>query len=513
MSWRPGHARVRAAAVAGLLGSLAALAADPAGAAGLRGELRWTASHIDYRTVVRDTLPSDSASGDGLTRILPDGTVVTCLPGGDCYWYRAGEERSAHPMTQDLKLTGWPGWTGVQARAHIRGRLGSDDFWPRSTERLEIVALNVDWERGDLTLRGGRQATMNGLGAYDFDGGRVSWRPTQRWSVAAYGGLSLGRTLLQSHTGSLLSEADDLAPDRRSVLLGLDGRYEFSRSLSAAGAYQRELRTDRVGLYSERAALDARWYQNRRSAEFSGRFDLATAQFNLARLHCATPLGARLDAGLELRHSAPFFELWTIWGAFSPVGFNEARGTVRWQAGSGLMLDGGVGWRDYQEPHVGTLLAPIEGDGLRFQVGASGRRNAWQYDARVSVNRGFGAYRSALDVTIGRKLDDRLEIQLLGQGTQQFAEFRFGDGRTLGAGARARYGAGRVKADGQLALYRHSFDNRPGYPDDTQLRGQFSLTVGFGTEPVSRNRRATGDVSTAAPSSGQVPPAPQGGSR
>lgn len=480
--------RRRGRRVATLLGTWVVFALSTATAtraAGLRGEFRWTASHVDYRTVVRDTVPADSVPGEGLTRVLPDGTVVTCIPGDDCYSYRAGDKRSAHPMTQDLTLTGWPGWTGVSARAHVRGRFGSDDFWPSSSERLEVIAFNLDVERGRFLLRGGRQSTRNGLGSYDFDGGRLHWRPSPRTRVAGYAGLSLGRTLLQSHTGSLLAEADELAPDRRSVLLGVDGRYEFSRTFSATAAYQRELRTDRYGLYSERAALDARWFQNRRSAEVSARYDLATAQFNLARLRLGVPLGAALDGGLEVRHSAPFFELWTIWGAFSPVGFDEARGTLRWRATQAFQIDGAFGWRDYGEPHVGTLLAPIEGDGLRAHVGASGRLAAWRCDARVAVNRGFGAYRSALDVSVGRPLTDRLDIELLGQGTQQFAEFRFGDGRTVGGGTRLRYVSGRVRGDGQLALYRHSFANRPGSPDYTQLRGQLSLTVGFGTEPKS----------------------------
>lgn len=486
MSWKPAKAMGRATAAAGLLAlGLTAGVSGSVGAAGLRGEFRWTASHVDYRTVVRDSLPADSVAGDGTTRILPDGTTVTCIPGGDCFFYRSGEKRSAHPMTQDLTLTGWPGWTGVSYRAHIRGRLGSDDFWPSSTERLEIVALNLDFDRGSFLLRGGRQTTQNGLGAYDFDGGRLVWRPSPKWRVAGYAGLSLGRTLLQSHTGSLLSDADELAPDRRGILLGIEGRRDFGRDFSAAAAYQRELRTDRFGLYSERAAFDARWFKDRRSAEFSGRFDLAAAQFNLARVRCGVPFGAALDGGLELRHTSPFFELWTIWGAFSPVGFNEIRGTLHWRAAPRLELDGGLGWRDYQDPDVGALLAPIEGDGARVHLGASGRLNDWQYQARVAVNRGFGAYRSALDLVLGRRLNDRLEMQVLGQGTQQFAEFRFGDGRTLGAGTRIRYGSGRAQGEGQLALYRHTFDHRPGYSDYNQLRGQLSLTVGFGTEPKS----------------------------
>lgn len=477
----------RALFTAAAFGCLGALAAPPAArAAGLRGDLTLTAATLDYRTVVRDSLPESAVPGDGTTRVLPDGTVVTCVPGGFCYWYRAGEEKSAHPMTQDLRLTGWPGWTGVSAQAHLRGRAGSDDFWPRSTERFEVIALNVDVERGNFRLRGGRQATGNGLGAYDFDGGHILWRRSPRWQAGVYGGLSLGRTLLQSHTGSLLEENDLLAPDRRSLLLGMEGRVQLRPDWSAAAAYQRELRTDRYGLYSERVALDTRWFRGRRSLEFSGRFDVAFAQFNLARLRVGTPLSRALDFSLEGRHSRPFFELWTIWGAFSPVGFNEVRGALQWRAQPDLALEGAVAYRGYEETHVGGLFAPIEGDGLRYNLGATWTGAGWVGDARLSVNRGFGAYRGAMDVSLGRTLNERWQLSALAQGTQQFAEFRFGDGRSLGLGGRARYTQGRVRGDAHLALYRHTYDHRPGYADFSQLRGQLSLTVGFGSEPGAR---------------------------
>lgn len=481
---RDAAARTAAGLALGLLA--AAVAPRPVRAAGLRGDVTFTAATLDYRTVVRDSLPESEVPGDGTTRTLADGTVVTCVPGGFCYWYRAGKEKNAHPMTQDLRLTGWPGWTGVSARAHLRGRVGSDDFWPRSTERVELVTLEVDVERGDFRLRGGRQATQNGLGAYDFDGAHLLWRRSPRWQAAAYGGLSLGRTLLQSHTGSLLEDNDLLAPDRRSILLGLEGRVQLSPGWSAAAAYQRELRTDRYGLYSERIALDSRWFRGRRALEFSGRFDLAFAQFNLARLRVTTPVAKSLDFSLEGRHSAPFFELWTIWGAFSPVGFNEARGALQWRARPDLALDAALAYRGYDETHVGGVFAPIEGDGLRWNLGANWTRAGWVGDARASVNRGFGAYRGALDVSVGRELNDTWQVSALAQGTQQFAEFRFGDGRTVGLGGRARYTHGRVRGDANLALYRHTYDHRPGYADFNQLRGQVSLTVGFGSEPGAR---------------------------
>src|SRR5262245_17948730 len=100
----------------------------PAAAQGIRGDVRITGTYLDFVSVMADSLDAALVPGSGITRELPDGTVVTCIPGGDCYWYRGGSKESATTLLQDLRVTAWPGVTGISGRVEARGRFGSDDF-------------------------------------------------------------------------------------------------------------------------------------------------------------------------------------------------------------------------------------------------------------------------------------------------------------------------------------------------------------------------------------------------
>jgi hypothetical protein len=462
---------------------------DPAPAQGIRGELRATAAYLDYRTVLRDSVPESEVPGEGPWRRLPDGTPVVCVPGQFCYWYRAGEMAEATPYTQDLKLTAWPGWRGVSARAHLRGRLGSDAFWPTSSERLAALELFVDFERPDVRVRGGRQRRDGALGAHPFDGAAVLWKGLSPLRVELYAGRSLGRALDQTYTGSLLAEADDLAPDEPAWLIGGAATWRPGRRFSTGFVYQRELRADRAGLYSERAALDAVLRVGRGTLEASTKVDVAAAELNDVRVAAKTPIGRRGDAAVEGRFHRPFFDLWTIWGAFSPVGFTEGRAAAGVAVTPELRLEASGAYRDYEDTGTGIEFAPIEGDGLRLTGGARWSRPDWTLSALARLNRGYGAYRSSIDLSVERRFGARAAFGVHGLGTQQFTEFRFGDGRSHGAGLSGRWGAGNFDLDGRLAVYRHGFEDRPGYPDYEQWRGMLGLTWRFGTEPVAGGGR------------------------
>ena len=296
--------------------------AGPAAAQGVRGDVRITATYLDFVSVVRDSLDEDQVPGSGITRELPDGTVVTCIPGGDCYWYRSGSKQSATTFLQDLRLTAWPGVTGLSGRVEARGRFGSDDFWPRTSKEFEVRALYADFERTNYRLRAGRQTRHGGLGQYPFDGGTFLWRGFGNVRLEAFAGRSLARTVLEPYTGSLIADSDALPPDKGAALWGLEG-WGRGGALSGSLQYQREIRSDRAGLYSERMSADARWDAKPVITEASADFDLATLEFNEARLRVRHAFTRQWFALGEIRHYHPFFELWTIWGAFSPVGYNE----------------------------------------------------------------------------------------------------------------------------------------------------------------------------------------------
>jgi len=455
-------------------------------AQGVRGELSATASYVEYRTVVRESIPESQVPGDGVTRVLEDGTVVTCVPGGDCYYYRAGDVNDASPITQDLRLTAWPGYRGVSAKVHLRGRYGSDDFWPRSSQEFEALTAYVDFERRQYRVRAGRQPRASGLGFHRFDGAAVLWRGLGPLRVEGFVGRSLAGALNQYRSGDLLADADEFAPDKGSTLWGAEGKLRLGRRFSGSLLYQRELRTDGDDLYTERLALDSRWVGPGFVAEVSADYDVAFDEFNEARLRLKRPVTRTVYLSGQIRHYEPFFDLWTIWGAFSPVGYDEGRLSAFWEPRPGLSLNAGGSYRDYQDTNVGAEIAPIDGDGWRAHLGACWVRREWLAAGTYSLYTGYGADKSSLDASVGRNFGPRYYLGVYGSGTQQFAEYRFGDGGTFGGGFEGRVKVRNTSLDLGLGVYRQTFDNRPGYDDYNQVRGRLGVTMGFGTEPVAR---------------------------
>jgi len=463
----------------GTLLLISALSAS-AQAQGVRGEVRLTATYLDFVSVVRDSLSESEVPGSGITRELPDGTVVTCIPGGGCYWYRAGSKESGTTLLQDLRLTAWPGLTGVSSRVEARGRFGSDDFWPRTSKEFEVRALYADFERADFRVRAGRQMRHGGLGQYPFDGGAFLWRGFSSVRLEAFAGRSLARTVLEPYTGSLLAESDPLPPDKGAVLWGFEGWGHVS-ALSGGIQYQREIRTDRAGLYSERMSADARWDGKPVVVETSADFDLATLEWNEARLRLRHALSGQWFALAEVRHYHPFFELWTIWGAFSPVGYNEGRVLLNWTPRPGFSLEASAAYRRYEATDAGASFLPVENDGWRPAASVTWSHGIWDAMAAYTAHIGFGAFRSSLDVSGGRRFGRDAYLGAHVTANQQFSEFRFGDGRTYGAGLLGRLGRAPMSLDGDVGWYRHTYENRPGFEDETQFRGRVGLTWTFGT--------------------------------
>ena len=78
-----------------------------------------------------------------------------------------------------------------------------------------------------------------------------------------------------------------------------------------------------------------------------------------------------LSAGV--RRYRPFFSLWTLWSAFSPVPHNGVNGSAEYRVNNRLSLRarGEMYW--YEDAEVSTALVPdLEDDGWRTSVGATG---------------------------------------------------------------------------------------------------------------------------------------------
>ena len=456
---------------------------------GYRAELRAGTSYLEARPLVRDSLLASEVPGAELRRRLPDGTVATCIPGEYCRWYRAGGVESLLVTTQELLATGWTAVQGLSGRVHLRGRYGSDAFWPQSTQEFEVVSAYVDYDRSDYRARAGRLFRTDGLGYYNFDGASVLWRGWSPLWVEVYGGWSLPRGLNVLRSGDLVSRADPLAPDDRGFIIGAEAGGRLGRFASGRVTYQREIRTDRLALYSERLAADARAFFGRTVLELSAEYDWAYAQLDELRLRVNTPVTAGLEIVAEARHHSPFFELWTIWGAFSPVGFNEGRLALAWSdADLGLSLQAGGAYRDYEETSAGPADSGVRDDGWRGSIDGSWRGGEWFASGAYRAEAGFGAARFGGDVRAGRFLGEGTHISVRGSLTQTFGEFRLNEQLVSGVGVDGGFRIGDFTLNGGAALYRIGSRERPTDDDWTQARLYSSLSYRFGIEPSATGR-------------------------
>ena len=468
---------------------LIVLAPIAASAQGYSADMSLNAGAFELRGLSRDSLPESQVPGEGQRRELEDGTVVTCIPDEFCRWFPSGDVESVSLVTEDVRLAIWPGIEGLAAQIHLRGRYGSDDFWPRSEQELEALYAFVSYEDTDYRVRAGRQQRTNGLGYYNFDGASFVWRGFDPVRIDVYGGWSLARNLNAPRTGSLLEDADEFAPDDRGLILGIDVQGRIGSHATCAFTYQREIRDDRLALYTERVAGDVGIRVSRISLELGVDYDLAFEEFNEASVRASAPVVAGVEAMAQWRRYSPYFELWTIWGAFSPVGYDEARGWLAWSVPGGqVRLEAGGAYRTYEDTDAGAQFVDLEDDGWRAFGRARWNREGWFADGSYRAEEGSGAARYGGDLAVGREFGPGRYVSLRGTSSQNFSEFRLGEQVTAGGGIDAAWRVGDVSLTGGWAVYSLSYHDQPRVSDWTQQRGRLGIAYHFGTEPETPDR-------------------------
>ena len=359
--------RFSAVVLAGLL----ALPA-PTQAQGFNGRARTYMSYLQVRDFVLDSLQVGAVPGDGTQRTLPDGTPVTC--GEDyCQYFKSGPDLAVIPFLLDLEMNIWTGITGLRAYTHLRGRDSMGDWqvvWPKMNEPFEMLTAYLEYGRSFYQIRAGRMWQTTGLGLYNYDGGSVRFRLPSNVEIEAYGGLSLVRGLNDTHYTDLISDVESLFPREDAYLGGFHMRVRPFSAFAGSFTYQREQATRSGDLYSERVAASGRVLLDWVTLDGELKWDLATSQANLGKIAASFPLGPGFKASAEYRTYNPFFELWTIWGAFSPVGYDEARGRIDWMASTGRISGYAYGsQRTYGDTGADAPDAlPIQSESWRWGV-------------------------------------------------------------------------------------------------------------------------------------------------
>lgn len=470
------------------LGVLALLAPAWSGAQTVLVSGSTSVRYIELRPFVRDSVPSGEAAGDGLLRQLPDGRVVRCIPGDAfCRDVRPGTPVSTLPLIQDVTLSAFGFGRGLRLYGHVRGRssLGSDpELWPQQDDHFEVMALYGEIEREKMRIRAGRQWKVSGLGYYNFDGVAVVLRPRASASIEVYGGRSLLRGLNEPRTGGALESIEDLSLPDAGILFGVHARYRPTPRLALSAAYQLDVRGDRAAAYSELAVADGVLRIGLGSVESSVELDLVGKALNQARLTLRSAPVGRTTLFAEARRYHPYFELWTIWGAFSPVGFDEARTGVSW-ASPDSRLSGRIeaSWRKYGEA---ATDAPDDYRTTGWGAGVGGTwtpRLPWTLDAYYRLESGFGAARWEGQASVRRAFAGAASIALHGVAFQRLYELRLDKGTVVGLGLEGSLPLGeRARAFASGTVYRQH-DGGPSAMDWNQRRGSVRVEWSLGRDP------------------------------
>ncbi len=434
-------------------------------------------------------MPVGLTTGTGPYRALADGRLVRCIEGEPyCRFRSSGARELAAPLVQDIRAVAWGLGEGISLHAHVRGREslgGAQASWPRAGDAFDAIEAWLEIDRGAMRTRLGRQWTAGGLGVWNYDGGSVLVR-RGRARLEAFGGRSLVAGLNDPVAGGELGSVDDLPPDEDGWLFGFSARAPLGSRGAAAATWQRVLRADHASVYSERLAADASLRAWGTFADASLTLDVSGREVNDARLRLARTMPWRLSLSLEGVRHRPFFDAWTIWGAFSPVAFDEGRASLSWRsAGGAWRADAHGAWREYDETDEGLESTPLKSRGWRAGGGAE-----WQPRAGVllhgdyEIDIGFGASRS--DVSAGARWmpDESRWLGVVASGLQHIYEFRIGTGRVAGVriegGTRLGEDA-RIVVDG--ALYSHRLTNGAVGPDWSQRRFSLRLEWTAGRDP------------------------------
>jgi hypothetical protein len=482
---------------AGLVGAgaLALLAALPqeGSTQALRGSARTAARYLEMRPITRDSVSLSRVTTDAEGRRTFEGLPVFCVD-AQCFYYRSLAVAGGGTLTQDVSATAWGfGVQGLSAAMLVRGRarLGGEFNLPRADDPVDVILAYAELDRPRFRLRLGRQETLSTLGTPGFDGIDLLVTPGGRFRLGAFGGRSLGRALYESRSSALRGFDDEVyLLDDEAYLLGAEVGYEAPRATGAVLRYQREIFANRAALLSERVGLSFRTAAMRPVAlRGAAEYDVALDQVGKAHATVALPLaGRRVALEATARRYAPLFELWTIWGFFSPVGFHEAELRAAWTASprAGAWVSGA--YRAYGETEAFVFGDPLRDRAWRGGAGVHlGLADGLTLNGAYQVEGAVGAFHNGGSAALAWTPAEGWELSLRGMASQQLEEFRVGEGLLIGGGAGVGADLGRgISLSGGLDVMRHRYTNRPTAQDWNQRRGWMMLQIDFGREAGGR---------------------------
>jgi len=394
------------------------------GAQGYRLRLDSRVQAVAYRGVTLDSVArSDSVTAGGY--------ALQCNPTGFCTFYRPGPIIHAAPVTTTADVTVWGlGVPGLSVRAIGRtvGDLSSGDNWPGTDPRVQLLEGYAQYAVARWTAQVGRQTVATRFGLTGFDGGRLTLRDARRGlELTGYAGWGLWRGSALPVTSPALNPLDEFRPPERTIVAGAGAGWTSPR-VDARVSYEREVDPNVDYFVSERAGLDvvARPYAGV-SLAAGADYDVAQGWWGnaSATLGYIAP-GGRMSAMAGVRRYRPHFDLWTIWGAFSPVPYTAVDGSVAVKPLTRLELRMQGEHYRFANSETATPLVSVESSGWRFSWGATYTvaRN-WAVDGAYHAEFGPGAASRGFAAGLTYARGDRLSLTAHAATLDRPLEFRY----------------------------------------------------------------------------------------
>ena len=400
---------------------------------GYRLRLDSRAQAAAYRGVRQDSVVvGDVVVGPTGGRQTAGGIFVRCPPGAaHCFFFRPGPYRQGGPLVTSADLTLWGlGVPAVSLRVNARAGvdLGESDAWPGTDPPIQLLEAYAEYAPNRVTLRLGRQFVTNRLGIVGVDGARgVVRSPRLGLEAEGYAGLGLARATALSVSSSALNPLDDFQPRRRQWIaggaIGYAGKYGNLRF-----DYQREVERESRQFSSERMSLSGELrLRSRWSMTAGAEYDLANTWFGNADVMLRY-MAPWVTAVVGARQYRPHFDLWTIWGAFSPVPYHAVSAQAWVRPIARVELRGR--WERYAFSPAGaeTPLVDVDDDGWRFGAGASFSPNeSWTFDVGYREEYGPGASSHGFEGSVSASPLPVVTVTAYGSTLERPLEFRFED--------------------------------------------------------------------------------------
>jgi hypothetical protein len=301
--------------------------------------------------------------------------------------------------------------------------------------------------------------------------------------LTAYAGWGLARGVALPVTEPALNPLNDFQPRDRQVMVGAEAALT-SRILDVRTEYRREIDPAVDYLVSERVAASLAIRPLPQLGLSAGaEYDLSFGHTGSADL-AVSWIGRGYTLGAGWRRYKPFFDLWTIWGAFSPVAHHTMHATGSVSLPRGISLHARGERYQFEETGTFTPTTGVEDEGWRMQTGASWTPDPrWVLAGDYHAEFGPGAASRGVELRATWLPTEAFSISANGARMRRPLEMRYSDSELTVLGLDAEY---RPNARWRLGLQAAQWQEDRARPDASgldwdQMRLSARITLLFGS--------------------------------